>query len=109
MNEEVKQINKNALLTVTKATELFIQHMAKECYGVASYTRGSAKRGGGVSSLKESDVIAGVQNTNSLRFLRHDFYAVSDPNAHEASSSNKRAKITAPSADKDAIASYFKP
>lgn len=108
MDQDVKQISKEGLVAITKATELFIQHVAKECYGVACYTRGSAKRSGGVVGLKEIDVVAGIQSANSLRFLRHDFYAVSEPNPNSEAPSGKRPRVAA-CADKDDIAAFFKP
>ena len=73
MDPDVKQISKDGTIAISKATELFTQYLALNCYTTASYNK--AKGGGkkGVSSLKGNDLFSVIHNTPALQFLRPDF------------------------------------
>lgn len=65
MDPDVNNIQKNALLAVTKVTELFLQYMGTRAHHVALQRR--------AKSVKQSDVIQAIHSLDTLRFLRTDF------------------------------------
>ncbi|CAB1457025.1 unnamed protein product [Pleuronectes platessa] len=58
---DVSSINQDALVLTTKATELFVQHLA-----VASFNNGSGKE---TNSLSYSDLANTAEETETLHFL----------------------------------------
>ena len=67
LDPDVGNINKDALLAMGKATELFVQELAKRTYADMLQTR---KKG---STLKETDLISTINRSNKYRFLVQDF------------------------------------
>eukprot|EP01041_Mallomonas_annulata_P000850 gene850-1655_t len=67
MDPEVNQIQKNALLAVAKATELFLQFIGTRSNQVANQRRTGGK------SIRTADLITSIHSVDILRFLREDF------------------------------------
>lgn len=61
----VKNVQKEALSVVTKATELFVAYVARSCADIA------AKRG--VKTIKSTDFVKAIHDDDILCFLAEDF------------------------------------
>jgi histone H3/H4 len=67
LDPEVGNINKAALLALNKATELFVQQLAKRTFADMQQSR---RKG---STIKETDLISTINRSNRYRFLVRDF------------------------------------
>lgn len=65
MDDEVKNISKEGVLAITKATELFISRLALKCGTEASLRKGK--------TIKPNDLYSVIYKQPNLEFLRNDF------------------------------------
>lgn len=103
-DEEVKAVNKDALLLITKATELFVGRMAVK---TASTT---AQRGG--RTIKLNDVLQTIHTNDFMDFLQMDFpKPMIEKKANKASSDSNSASSKAKAAPvantKGSIKNFF--
>jgi len=61
----VNHVQKNAVISITKATELFLIHLAEKSNEIASKRRGK--------TIKASDILYAIHREENLQFLRKDF------------------------------------
>lgn len=108
VDPEVKNIGKEALVSMSKATELFIQYLA------ASAAKAAANRG--VRTIREVDLLSCIHGDDSLTFLSLDFPAVSAmgppssvgrQRASSSSSSSRAARRTGAEIGSKGIKDYF--
>lgn len=83
LDPDVKNISKEALVSVTKTTELFLGYLAKHTLAQYYSTNPKKQHNGGGCSLKDTDLRKTIHSKQLLKFLRLDFPSVS-------SSSRKR-------------------
>lgn len=77
MDPDVKNIGKESLVIITKATELFVSHLAVKCSATVALR--------GARSITEADVVSVIHAIDCMDFLRLDF---------PKSSVEKKKKIT---------------
>mmetsp|Transcript_298 Transcript_298/g.355 ORF Transcript_298/g.355 Transcript_298/m.355 type:complete len:350 (+) Transcript_298:125-1174(+) len=65
LDNEVKAVNKEALVAIAKATELFIAYMGIRC------TQTATQRG--VRTVKDQDLVQTIHSLETMSFLRLDF------------------------------------
>jgi histone H3/H4 len=103
VDPDVKNISKEALLLITKATECFLQHItSKSC---AYATRRGAK------AVKDVDFRICVHKESELEFLRRDLpmdpLSIKAAEAALAININRRSKPKVSSGKTEAITSFF--
>jgi hypothetical protein len=97
-DDEVRQVSRDALLLITKSTELFTQYLTQNVYSSACQERGKVVKGTGnlsVSSLKVNDLVYAIHNNNALTFLSEDFPK------EEKINNSKRSKMEVDTVDLD--------
>lgn len=65
MDPDVKNIGRDSLIAITKATELFVGHLALKCSSNVALR--------GARSITENDIINVIHAVESMDFLRIDF------------------------------------
>ncbi|KAF1333774.1 Nuclear y ccaat-box binding factor c subunit nf yc, partial [Globisporangium splendens] len=95
---EVGKVSREALIAISKASELFVQFLATKGYENALFQN---KR-----QIKSSDVTRAIQSTGSLDWLREDFPDVKPTTQSQAERKKAKKANTAPL---PSGASFFKP
>ncbi|OQR96748.1 hypothetical protein ACHHYP_13653 [Achlya hypogyna] len=97
-DQDVSKVSKDALIAITKATELFIKYLAAKGYDSAMISKRK--------TIKDSDLIQVIHGHGALDWLRDDFPQTSSRSAVEP----KAAKVssrTEPSGNAPSISSFF--
>jgi histone H3/H4 len=85
LDDDVKNVSKEALSVITKATELFIAYLGVRC------TNTSAQRGS--RSVRETDLVKTIHTLSALDFLRLDFPRSVDGNTEPNRNSNRSTTL----------------
>jgi len=99
MDPDIKTVGKESAVAITKAAELFVAFLSLRCVSSASLR--------GAKSIKETDVIYAIHNSEALHFLKVDF---PKPVLGPATKVSKTAAIVPqlhPAAGKKGITSFF--
>jgi histone H3/H4 len=98
LDPEVKNVSKESLVTIAKATELFVAYLAMRAAASASAR--------GAKSLKDTDIINGIHGTENLSFLSMDFPIAASTNSNLAKNATVKKNVVV-STGSASIQSYF--